>query len=159
MKATVIEDAKVLTPNKEHKNFTETDVVITKGTEVEGEEKLIEGLRRGEPFTYRLFMTNDNKILYLNKVEPVMAVEATEVTLGADSSRSATTIDLRPAEAFSRVKMIGLVAGGVIGYAYARSKKMDNRKAIYTSAIGAIVGYVSGYVIDRNRGITVQTSK
>ena len=106
MIAVVKEDAKVLTPNKEHKNFTETDELIPEGTQIEGEQKLIEGLRRGEPFTYRVFVTTDNKVLYLNKIEPNMA---TEVTLGADSSRTATTINLRPAETFSKLKMFGLV--------------------------------------------------
>lgn len=156
MKAIVIEDAKVLIPNKEHKNFTETDRVISQGVEIEGEQKLIEGLRRGEPFTYRLFVTNDNKIVYLNKVQPM---NATEVMLGADDSRTPTTVNLLPAETFSKVKMIGILAGGVVGYAYAKNKKMDNRKAIYTSAIGAIVGYASAYLIDRRRAITVTTSK
>jgi hypothetical protein len=156
MKAKVLENAKVLLPNKEHKNFTETDVVIPMDTTIEGEQKMIEGLRRGEPFTYRLFVTNDDKILYLNKVEPIMA---TEVMLGADESRTPTTVNLIPAETFSKVKMIGIVAGGVLGYAYAKSKKMDNRKAIYASAIGAIIGYASGYIVDRRRAITVKTSK
>jgi hypothetical protein len=36
---------------------------------------------------------------------------------------------------------------------------MDNRKAIYASAIGAIIGYASGYIVDRRRAITVKTSK
>jgi len=156
MKAKVLENAKVLLPNKEHKNFTETDVVIPMDTTIEGEQKMIEGLRRGEPFTYRLFVTNDNKILYLNKVEPIMA---TEVMLGADDSRTPTTVNLIPAETFSRVKMIGIVAGGVIGYAYAKSKKMDSRKAVYASAIGAIIGFTSAYIVDRQRAITVKPSK
>jgi hypothetical protein len=156
MIAIVKEDAKVLTPNKEHKNFTETEELIPEGTQIEGEQKLIEGLRRGEPFTYRVFVTTDNKVLYLNKIEPNMA---TEVTLGADSSRSETTIDLRPAETFSKIKMLGLVAGGVAGYAYAKSKKMDSRKAIMASTIGALIGFASAYVFDRSRAITVQTSK
>jgi len=155
MKAKVLENAKVLLPNKEHKNFTETDVVIPKDTIVDGEQKMIEGLRRGEPFTYRLFVTNDNKILYLNKVEPM----ATEIMLGVDETKTPTTINLIPAETFSKVKMIGIVAGGVIGYAYAKSKKMDSRKAVYASAIGAIIGYASGYIVDRRRAITVKPSK
>jgi len=155
MKAKVLENAKVLLPNKEHKNFTETDVIIPKDTIVDGEQKMIEGLRRGEPFTYRLFVTNENKILYLNKVEPM----ATEIMLGVDETKTPTTINLIPAETFSKVKMIGIVAGGVIGYAYAKSKKMDSRKAVYASAIGAIIGYASGYIVDRRRAITVKPSK
>ena len=155
MKAKVLENAKVLLPNKEHKNFTETDIIIPKDTIVDGEQKMIEGLRRGEPFTYRLFVTNDNKILYLNKVEPM----ATEIMLGVDETKTPTTINLIPAETFSKVKMIGIVAGGVIGYAYAKSKKMDSRKAVYASAIGAIIGYASGYIVDRRRAITVKPSK
>lgn len=156
MKATVIEDAKVLTPNKEHKNFTETDELIPTGTEIEGEQKLIEGLRRGEPFTYRVFVTNDNKVLYLNKIEPVMA---TEVTLGADSSRTPTTVNLRPAQAFTKLKTFGLVAGGVIGFAYAKKKSMDKRKLIITTGLGAVLGYVTAYIVDNNRAITVKPSK
>jgi hypothetical protein len=32
----VIEDTKTLVPNKEHKNFTESDTIVPKGTKVDG---------------------------------------------------------------------------------------------------------------------------
>ena len=67
MTAEVIEDAPVLVPNKEHANFTRTEIVIPAGTKIEGEVKIIKGKRRGEPFTYRLFCTNDNQYIYLKK--------------------------------------------------------------------------------------------
>jgi len=78
MRATIIEDATTLIPNKDHRNFTETGVLIPKGTEVEGEIKNISGLRRGKPFVYRLFLTNKKQFIFLNKIKPNM--EATEVT-------------------------------------------------------------------------------
>lgn len=156
MKAIVKEDAKVLIPNKEHKNFTETDELIPQGTQIEGEQKLIEGLRRGEPFTYRVFVTNDNKVLYLNKIEPDMA---TEVSFGLDGERTPTTVNLIPAETFSKLKVFGLVAGGVIGYVYSKNKKMEGKKALLATSIGVALGYVSAYIVDRNRAIIVKPSK
>ena len=58
IKAQVIEDAKILIPNTEHKNFTDSGEIIEEGTFVSGQVKNIEGLRRGKPFIYRLFLTN-----------------------------------------------------------------------------------------------------
>ena len=39
MEAVVLENAKVLVPNKEHKNFTETNEIVPQGTTVKGEFK------------------------------------------------------------------------------------------------------------------------
>ena len=65
MRVKVIEDANVLIPNDEHKNFVENGDVIEKNTELVGNKKRITGLRRGKPFTYKLFITKNNQILYL----------------------------------------------------------------------------------------------
>jgi hypothetical protein len=67
-KVVVIEDAKILIPNKDHFNFTESSRVIKANTILQGDAKYIRGKRRGEDFLYRLFATSDNKIIYLNKV-------------------------------------------------------------------------------------------
>ena len=47
-KVTVLSDCKVLVPNKEHKNFTETKEVIKKGKVLNGRFVNIDGKRRGQ---------------------------------------------------------------------------------------------------------------
>lgn len=156
MKATVNKDSKYLIANSDHKNFTETNEVIEEGSVLEGDVKNVEGLRRGEPFTYRLFITKEGKILYLNNVTPMKTVE---VTLGADSQRTPTTVDLIPAETFTKMKTYGIVAGGLVGFAYAKYKKKDMKRVAMFIAVGAVVGYAAGYVLDRNRKVIVTQSK
>jgi len=65
MRAILTQDANILIPNQEHLNFTESGDVLPKGTIVFGEEKLVEGKRRGEKFTFRLFLTNNKQLIYL----------------------------------------------------------------------------------------------
>jgi hypothetical protein len=151
MKVLVKEDAKVLIPNNQHKNFTETNEIIPKETVLNGSEKFIEGLRRGDPFTYRLFVTENNKIIYLNNIKPMR-----EVTMGADGQVSSTKINLAGAESLSRAKLIAIAIGGVAGYYYANKKGKSTRdKAIFTVG-GAIAGYLVGYLIDKNKGVVVE---
>jgi len=155
MKAVIKEDAKCLVPNKDHKNFTESKEIIEKGEPIKGNFKNIQGLRRGKPFTYKLFVTDKNQIIYQKFVEPM---ETTEVTLGADSQVSATQVNMRPAEAFSKVKLAGVVVGGAAGYFYARRKKASTKKLAMFIALGALAGYGAGYVIDKQRDVTVKPS-
>lgn len=156
MKARVVKDTKYLVANKDHKNFTEGSELVEQDTILNGEVKAIQGLRRGEPFTYRLFITDNGKILYLNNIEPMKTVE---VTLGADEQKSATIVNFLPADNFSKMKVAGLLIGGVAGFAYAKYKKHDLKKVAMFIALGAGLGYGAGYVIDRNRKVTVKTSK
>lgn len=156
MKVRVNKDSKLLIANNEHKNFTEIDEIIEEGTILNGNAINVKGLRRGEPFTYRLFVTPKNEILYLNNITPM---ETTEVTLGADSSVSPTRVNLIPAETFNRVKTIGLVAGGIAGFAYAKYKKHDMKRVAMYIGVGALVGYVAAYVFDTNKSINVTPSK
>jgi len=156
MKVVVNKDSKILIANNEHKNFTETDQILEQGTILNGNAINVKGLRRGEPFTYRLFITPKKEILYLNNITPM---NTTEVMLGADESVSSTKVNLIPAETFSRVKTIGLVAGALAGFAYAKYKKQDMKKVAMWIGAGALVGYVAAYAIDRNRTIDVTPSK
>ena len=57
----IIEDAPILLPNKEHKNFTKSESILPKGTLVEGDFKNVSGLRRGNPFNYRVFTTKEGE--------------------------------------------------------------------------------------------------
>ena len=67
MEVTVIRDSKYLIPNAQHQNFTESNDVVGEGVLLKGNFANIEGLRRGEPFTYKLFinMINWNVIAQL----------------------------------------------------------------------------------------------
>lgn len=154
MKAVVIEETKILTPNKEHKNFTETDKTIPKGEVIEGEVKMIEGLRRGEPFTYRVFVTTDNNVVYLDKIKLEM-----EETYNADSGVTPTVVNLTPAEMFSKLKFWGLLAGSAVGYYYAKKKGYDTKKTIMTMTLAGSVGLLSGYIFDKSRDVVITKSK
>jgi hypothetical protein len=156
MQVKTIEDTNVLKPNPDHKNFVETGEVITKGTLLEGNEKYISGLRRGEAFTYKLFITKDNKIIYYNKIEPMANVE---VTMGADGQVSPTKVDLINAETFSTLNAVGVVVGGISGFMLAKNKNMNTSKiAIYTLA-GVTLGYVASRFIKLNNKVVIEKSK
>lgn len=154
MKVTVNKDTKFLIANPEHKNFTETEDIVESGSILEGNNRNVAGLRRGKPFTYRVFITNDNKILYQNNTTPM---RKTEVVLGADGA--STTVDLRPAETFNRVRTMGIVIGAVAGFAYAKYKKHDLKKVAMFMAIGSLAGYAGGYLVDTNRKAIVTQRK
>ena len=98
MKAITLADAEVLIPNNDHKNFTFSGQIIKEGTNINGEEVYINGLRRGEPWVYRLFKTDNNQLIYLNKVK---TMPTTEVKLGADAGQTTTVVNFKPAEMYS----------------------------------------------------------
>ena len=152
----VIEDTKVLVPNKEHKNFTETKETMPKGTELEGTFSSIKGLRRGKPFSYRVFTDSDGNIIYSNKVK---SMKATDVYLGADSSVSPTKVDLVPAETFKTSRLIGAVAGGVGAFMYSKRKGFDKKKAMKYAVVGSLLGYTAMYCYDKTRSVTITSSK
>lgn len=152
----VISDCKILKPNKEHKNFTETKEGFKTGDVLNGRFVTIEGKRRGEPFTYRLFITKEGEeIIYQNNVKPM---GTTEVMLGADSAQTPTVINLTGAERFSKTKTRGLLIGAAAGLVYSKYyKKQDLKKVVMWTTIGAALGYASAFLIERN--ITVTPSK
>ena len=156
MKVQVIEDAKILIPNTEHKNFTDSGSIIEEGTYVSGQVKNIEGLRRGKPFVYRLFITDKNQLIHLKKIKQM---GTTEVTLGADAAQTPTQINLKPAEHAKRMKFYGSVVGAVGGFAYAKYKKHDMKKVAMYIGVGALIGYATAYVFDRQKAIKVTASK
>tara|TARA_R110000868_G_scaffold46244_2_gene152926 strand:- start:880 stop:1350 length:471 start_codon:yes stop_codon:yes gene_type:complete len=156
MKVITITDSAVLMPNKEHQNFTDSGVVIPSGNILEGESKKIDGLRRGKPFTYKIFHTNNNQFIYLNTIKPM---ETTEVTLGADSSQSATKVNLIPAEMYTQDKLIGVIVGGVAGFLWAKYKKHDMKRVAMYIGSGAVVGYAAAYFLDTRKNAIVKSSK
>lgn len=156
MKAKVLQDAKVLVPNKVHQNFTESNDIISKGTIVIGNSKKIKGLRRGEAFSYRVFVLSNGQIIYSNKIKEM---NNTEVTLGADGKTSSTLINFKPAEAFNRTKIIGAVIGLAGGFYYAKKNGKPTNTAIKFALVGGAIGYASAWIIDSRRKVEVTKTK
>lgn len=141
---TLIEDAPVLIPNKDHQNFTATSEIIKKDTEVSGSPKLINGLRRGEPFQYKLFLTTDNKLIHLKKIK---TMGNTEVKLGADSSTTPTVVNLKQT-VLAKPGILGAIGGAALGFGYAKLvKKHDMKKSLMFAGIGAVAGFILGKVL------------
>ena len=156
MKVVVERDANVLMPNKQHQNFTDSGIVIPAGNILEGQIKKINGLRRGKPFEYKIFLTDQNQFIYLNTVKPM---NVTEVKLGADSSQTPTRVDLIPAELYKKDKLMGIVLGGLAGWAYAKYKKHDMKKAAMYIGVGAVAGLGAAFLLDSNKTAFVVPSK
>ncbi len=153
----IVQDAPILLPNPEHKNFTDSGNFIKEGTSVEGEFKNVSGLRRGSPFNYRIFTTKDGDIIYSKYVKPM----AVEVTTGADSQVSATKLEMVNSESKTTTRrVIGAVVGGVVGYAISKrgTQKTFTHQLLYIGG-GAFVGYLIGNYMNRKTGIVVEKAK
>ncbi len=157
MEVEVISDAFVLTPNKEHKNFTETAQKIPSGRILFGEPKLIKGKRRGEDFTYTLFLTDNHEFIHLNKIKPM---KTTEVYLGADSRQSATVVSIPSVKnALTPSVIAGTAIGAGIGFGYSKHKKFDNKKTIAYTLVGAVLGFFGAKYVEKRKGIVIKPSK
>jgi hypothetical protein len=152
-----IDTAPILIPNLEHKNFTEGSFVIPKGVKLSGDFKVINGLRRGKPFDYRVFVTDKEEIIYTKYIKPM---ENTEVTLGADAQVQATKVDIIPAENSRTMKnVIGSATGGVLGYAIAKKQGLNSTKTLLYAGVGAIAGFLIVKQLTKKQGIIVKSSK
>lgn len=158
MEVQVIRHATILIPNKEHENFTETENVIKAGTLLFGNPVTIKGKRRGEDFEYKLFKTNDNKFIHLNKINPM---RTTEVTLGADNKQSATLISIPSTKKLlTKNIIISTLVGAGTGYYYsAKIKSLDKKKVLMYSVGGAIAGFLFGKWLEKQKGIVIKPSK
>jgi hypothetical protein len=155
MEVFVTNDAKVLVPNKEHKNFTATDIIIPQGNVLEGEEVIVNGLRRGQPFQYKLFKTKENQYIYLNKTKPNMA--NTQVFLGADAQQTPTIVDVPQTKLLSTTNIVGAIAGYFVGNYY--SKKYQKGNARYYGLAGAVAGVLVARYIAKKGTIKFVKSK
>jgi hypothetical protein len=154
MQVYTTEDAKVLVPNKEHQNFTATDIVIPSGTTLSGEVKIINGKRRGEPFNYKVFYTTDNQYIYLNKTKPMAT---TQVYLGADAQQTPTIVDVPQPKLLSTTNIVGAIAGYVVGNYY--SKKFGKGNPRYYGLAGAVAGVIVARYIAKKGTIKFVKSK
>jgi hypothetical protein len=155
MKYEIIKDAPVLLPNPDHQNFTQSKEVIPQGFITEGKPKTISGLRKGQPFVYRLFVTEDKRLIHLNKVKPM---ETTEVTLGADAQASPTIVSIANKKVLSLHTAVGAGLGLGAGYWWSKKKGYSTQKTAIVSAVCGILGYVGGLQLEK-RGIFVKKSQ
>jgi hypothetical protein len=141
MIVTTTDNAPVLIPNKEHKNFTESSEVILPSTTLVGTFKVINGLRRGKQFDYRIFVTDDNKIIYANKVTPQPQEKSTEKKVTTTSEEKKFTA--------SALLFVGI--GAALGYyaASRKSKEITPQTLLYVVG-GAVVGYYASKSIQPN---------
>ncbi len=152
-------DTPVLIPNENHRNFTQSGQIIENETILEGEPRMIRGLRKGRPFIYKFFITNEGQIIYLKNVKP-MKRQATGVTLGADEQVSATRVNMTSTSSRSNKKYIGAIVGGAAGFAFCKYKKHKGKKMVAYIIGGAIIGFGVGYYLDGGRSrIKVDPSK
>jgi len=156
----VLADSKYLIPNTQHKNFTESNEVVRKGSKIKGDFKVINGNRKGQPFAYRVFVTNEGKILYNNQVDQ-SAMPATEVNLGVDSTKNSAPKPVAPAvvsiQSSKKQLIYATLVGAAIGAGYAKYKKLSNKELAKYAAIGAVGAYAI-YWISTNKP-TTKTSK
>ena len=155
MKYQVIEDAEILIPNSEHKNFTDSGKIIEAESIIEGNPVEISGLRKGEPFTYKMFNTKNNQLIYIKKVKPM---EKTEVTLGfegAADTTKATTIKFPSTKLVTTTRVIGTVAGAGAGFWFSKHHKHSHTKTAVFVVLGALLGYGAGVLVEENSGIKI----
>jgi|688.fasta_scaffold1017336_2 hypothetical protein len=142
----VLEDTAILLPNNEHRNFTETDKLISKGTKLKGEFKNIEGLRRGKSFTYRIFQDKDGIILYAKNLHE------NKENMNGDNS----TITLPSEKKLSRNYVMYSVLAGVLGYAIAKKMGKSGKTAFMVAGISAIGGYMIAKQVNKSQPITFE---
>jgi len=136
MIVSTIDNAVVLVPNKEHKNFTESKDVIPVAKTLVGTFKKINGLRRGKPFEYRVFVTDENKIIYADKVTP----QPKEI-----ESNKVATMSIGESKIGSSNALLYAGVGAALGYLLSRrqSKEINTQTFLYVIG-GAVVGYYAG---------------
>lgn len=154
MIATTLTDAAILVPNKEHKNFTDTGKVIPTNTEINGNPTVVKGLRRGQPFEYKLFVTDKNEIIYLKTIQPM---KSTEVLLGADASTTPTVVKMPNDSNLGMRPVLGTILGAAVGYYYA--KKKNSSKLMMFTVIGGVAGFAAGKYLQGTGIVLFKKSK
>lgn len=154
IQAIIIQNTNYLIPNKEHKNFTASNQEAMVGGVLTGEFRNINGLRKGKPFEYRLFFTNDGKILYANCVRAENV--PSEILSNADNknldeSKSSTSVNYTP-------YLIAL-GGGLAGYYYGKNKNVSGNDLIKYIVVGSVGAYGIYYFTNKNKTTIIKPIK
>lgn len=160
MEYQVIKDSQVLMPNVKHKNFNKTPEVIKEGTFVSGNPKEVQGIRKGQPFTYNLLEVAPSKLIFFKNVKQLNTekMDTREVTLGADGNP--TSVVKIPDNSFAVKAHIWLAIGGAIaGFAYARKKGKPMKSQLIHAAIAGGAGFLIGKAIVRKKAVKVEPAK
>lgn len=143
MKVKTKETSYLLTFNEPHQNFTSTEKIVPGGTELDGEFKEIKGLRRGEPFIYKVFeIPKIGHYIYKNNTIPM---ENTEVTLNA----SGPILKVKS----NQYALLGGAIGAGIGYAFAvyRKEAKMQTKLVYAVAGATIIGLGTHFIFKNQK--------
>lgn len=149
IQASVIQNTNYLMPNKEHKNFTASNENAREGTIINGSFKNVTGLRKGEPFVYRLFFVEDGKILYANCVQADNV--PSEILSGVDNNKSVKGIETNSSKGKIMKAELFIISGALIGYLIGRNKKLSTNNLIKSSIVGAVGAYGIYCIIDKNK--------
>lgn len=151
-----LSDAPILIPNHSHHNFTQTDEFIPMGKEIEGRKMIVNGKRRGEPFTYRMFQIDKEKFIYLNKVKE-NNMEATEIKLGVSGEQTQGTVVTLPSK-LNNTTLITMAALGLGAVYYSNKKGYDFKKKVIIAGLAVVAGYFIGNKINDSK-ITIFKKK
>lgn len=156
MEVLIKDDAHVLVPNKDHKNFTRTGEVILGGTVTSGENKKVKGLYRGQEFVYDLFYTADDKIIFNKHVQPM---KTTEINLGADGKQTANVIDLPSVSNLGTKVIISVLAGAGAGLYIAKKRGSTGHAKTAHIIVGAVAGFIAGKYWQSASAVVVKAAK
>ena len=147
--AIVIQNTNYLIPNKDHKNFTDSSYEARVGAILMGKFQNINGLRKGKPFEYRLFITNNGRILYANcvKAENVPS----EILSNADNIQSTSLSEYNSADSFDYMANVAVFIGGIAGYFYGKKQNETGKNLIKYIAVGAVGAYAIYWLVEKNK--------
>jgi len=157
IQAIVIQNCNYLIPNKEHQNFTESNMPVSVGSTIKGEFRNVNGLRKGKPFEYRLFFTKDGKILYANCIRAENV--PSEIISNADDLGTPTKINFVPAESFKFSAHLIALGGGIAGYLYGKSNNANTNNLIKFIAVGSVGAYGIYWITQKNKSTIIEPSK
>ena len=87
-------------------------------------------------------------------------MEVTEVTLGADSSKTPTVVTVPEGKKlFSKNVIIGTLIGATAGFGFSKYKKYDTKKMAIATVIGAVVGFGVSKYMEKRKLVTIKASK
>ncbi len=156
MEAVVVEKAEILIPNRQHKSFSGSNTFIPKNVIIEGEATLVNGMRRGSPFEYRLFKTDDKKYIFLNKINPIKMKKEMKANASGEMGRP---LVVNTSTGLVTIPNLAAIAGAGLGFAYASKKHLSVKDKALFIVIGGVLGYMVGGALQGLKEIKIKEGK